>query len=99
MNRYAEAVSNAERCLICGATIPEGSQVCVSCMKEHGIDTTEAVEVAEQLRDIAGVLKITKDTDANIKQSMESLLSIADRLERKKKCKEKSKKQQRSTNR
>ena len=79
-----KATENEEHCLMCGATIPEGTQVCVSCMKEHGIDATDAIEVAEQLRDIAGVLKITKDTDTNIKQSMESLLNIADRLERKK---------------
>lgn len=82
----AQAEINAEHCLICGAVIPEGTQVCVACMKNYGINTMEAVEVAEQLRDIAGVLKITEATDANIKQSMESLLNIADRLERKNKC-------------
>lgn len=85
MKRYTETEVNAEHCLICGATIPEGTQVCAACMKEYGINTTEAVEVAEQLRDIAGVLKITENTDGNIKQSMESLLNIADRLGRKKK--------------
>lgn len=87
MKNY-EAENNAEHCLICGDVIPEGSQVCASCMKQYGIEATEAVEVAEELRDIADVLKITKDTDTNIKQSMESLLRIADRLERKEKCKE-----------
>lgn len=90
MQRYLQSYSeeNVEHCLICGETIPEGTQVCVSCMKQYGIDGTEAVEVTEQLKDIAGVLSITKDTDANIKQSMESLLNIADQLERKGKCKE-----------
>jgi hypothetical protein len=39
--------------------------------------------VAEEMRDIAGVLSITANTDGNIKNSMESLLRIADRLERK----------------
>lgn len=39
---------------------------------------------AEELRDIAEVLKITANTDGNIKRSMEALLRIADRLERKK---------------
>lgn len=92
MKSYIGAEVNAEHCLICGATIPEGAQVCVSCMKEYGINATDAVEVAEQLRDIAGVLKITENTDSNIKQSMESLLNIADRLERKKKCKKPLKK-------
>lgn len=92
MKEYMHAEENAEHCLICGATIPEGLQVCTSCMKRYGVNAAEAVEVAEQLRDIAGVLKISKDTDANIKQSMESLLSIADRLERKNKCKNQLKK-------
>ena len=40
--------------------------------------------MAEELRDIADVLKITEDTDTNIKRSMESILRIADRLERRK---------------
>ena len=87
MEKY-KVENNAEHCLLCGDIIPEGSQVCASCMKQYGIESTEAVEVAEELRDIADVLKITKDTGANIKQSMESLLRIADRLERKGKCKE-----------
>lgn len=36
----------------------------------------------EDLRDIADVLKITEGTDTNIRKSMESILRIADRLER-----------------
>lgn len=43
----------------------------------------EAVEIAEEMRDIAGALSITANTDGNIKKSMESILRIADRLERK----------------
>ena len=39
--------------------------------------------MAEELRDVAAILKITEGTDANIRQSMESILRIADRLERK----------------
>lgn len=76
-------MTNADRCLICGEVIPEGSQVCTSCMNKYEIKAGEAVEMAEELRDIADVLKITEGTDANIKQSMESILRIADRLERK----------------
>lgn len=96
MEKY-KVENNAEHCLLCGDIIPEGSQVCASCMKQYGIEATEAVEVAEELRDIADVLKITKDTDANIKQSMESLLRIADRLERKGKCKEPLKRKRENT--
>lgn len=40
-------------------------------------------ETAQELRDIADVLKITEGTDTNIRKSMESILRIAARLERK----------------
>lgn len=80
-------MTDVDRCLICGAVIPEGSQVCKSCMAQYGIQTEreagEAAEIAEEMRDIAGVLSITANTDGNIKRSMESILRIADRLERK----------------
>ena len=75
-----------DRCLICGAIIPEGSQVCTNCMTANGTDTEEATECAEQLRDIADVLKITEGTDTNIRESMQGILRIADRLERKEQC-------------
>ncbi len=45
-------------------------------------------KIAEELRDVADILKITEGTDANIKRSIESILRIADRLERKKNEKE-----------
>jgi len=42
-----------------------------------------AVSDAErELRDIAQVLKITASTDRNIRESMEAILRIADRLGR-----------------
>lgn len=76
-------MTNVDHCLICGATIPEGVQVCKSCAEQFSIEAGEAVEIAEEMRDIAGVLSITANTDGNIKRSMESVLRIADRLERK----------------
>lgn len=72
-----------EHCLICGAAVPEGAQICENCAGQFDIKAGEAVEIAEEMRDIAGVLSITANTDGNIKQSMESILRIADRLERK----------------
>ena len=72
-----------DRCLICGTVIPEGSQVCKSCAKQFHIEAGEAMEIAEEMLDIAGVLSITANTDSNIKRSMESILRIADRLGRK----------------
>ena len=76
-------MTDVDRCLICGEAIPEGVQVCKSCMAQYHIEAGEAVEIAEEMRDIAGVLSITANTDGNIKKSMESILRIADRLERK----------------
>lgn len=73
----------ADRCLICGGQVAEGQQVCRRCMVDFDIQAGEAVEIAEELRDISGVLSITANTDGNIKNCMESILRIADRLERK----------------
>lgn len=76
-------MTEVDRCLICGAAVPEGEQVCKSCAEQFHIEAGEAVEIAEEMRDIAGVLSITANTDGSIKRSMESILRIADRLERK----------------
>lgn len=76
-------MTEVDRCLICGAAVPDGAGVCKSCAEQFHIEAGEAVEIAEEMRDIAGVLSITANTDSNIKQSMESILRIADRLERK----------------
>lgn len=81
-------MNGVDRCLICGEVIPEGSQVCTACRNKYDIVTgeherhTKTEEMAQELRDIADVLKITEGTDTNIRKSMESILRIADRLER-----------------
>lgn len=75
-------MNGVDRCLICGEVIPEGSQVCTACRNKYDIVTGETEEMAQELRDIADVLKITEGTDTNIRKSMESILRIADRLER-----------------
>ncbi len=72
----------AEKCVVCGEIIPEGQQLCNSCMKTLEIQPIEAAEIEAELRDIADVLSITASTDGNIKRSMEALLRIADRLNR-----------------
>lgn len=53
-------------------------------MEVAGIEVEETETIAE-LRDIADVLSITANTDSNIKKSMEAILRIVDRLERKNK--------------
>lgn len=72
-----------DKCLVCGVTTSDGIQVCKECAEKIHIEAREAVEIVEEMRDIAGVLSITENTDGNIKQSIESILRIADRLERK----------------
>ena len=67
------------KCIICGRTLPEeGQEICTDCLVEKSDE-----ETAEELRDIADVLSITADTDANIKKSMEAIMRIAYRIERK----------------
>lgn len=69
------------KCIICGKTLPEeGQQICVDCLAEKSDE-----ETAGELRDIADVLSITADTDANIKKSMEAIMRIAYRIDRRNK--------------
>ena len=63
-------MNDVDRCLICGEVIPEGSQVCTACRNKYDIVTGETEEMAQELRDIADVLKITEGTDTNIRKSM-----------------------------
>ena len=70
----------AERCVLCGAHIADGSQMCRACMDKYS--PAAVLEAEQELRDIAQVLKITASTDRNIKESMEAILRIADRLGR-----------------
>lgn len=42
----------------------------------------DQIAAAEELRDIARVLSITADTDANIREAIVGILNIAERLER-----------------
>ena len=56
-----------KKCPNCGGKIPE----------------TLELEAAEELRDIAAVLSITAETDGNIKEALQGILNIAERLERK----------------
>ena len=73
------AGTSRAKCIICGKALPEeGQEICKDCLAEKS-DT----KTAEELRDIADVLSITADTDANIKNSMEAIMRIAYRLERK----------------
>lgn len=67
-----------EKCVICGAVIPEGLQVCPNCLNDHMLNKEQMVR---ELREIAATLKITAYTDGNIQEAMKKVLSVADRLE------------------
>jgi len=68
------------KCIICGKTLPEeGQEICPECL----VDKSDT-ETAEELRDIADVLSITENTDTNIKKSMEAIMRIAYRIDRRK---------------
>lgn len=67
------------QCAQCGKSAAEGFTVCPECMRAAGA-ANAAVEEAERLRDIARVLSITADTDSNIKEAMQGILNIAERL-------------------
>lgn len=70
-----------KKCERCGEPTAEELSICPACMEAAGA-SPEEVKSAEKLRDIARVLSVTADTDANIKEAMKGILNIADRLER-----------------
>lgn len=72
-----------KKCEQCGGPTAEGLPLCPSCMKETGAAADE-IAAAEELRDIARILSITADTDANIREAVTGILNIAERLERRK---------------
>lgn len=63
-------------------TLTEYSQNGQKAILKPHVTVNQAAKMAQELRDIADVLKITEGTDTNIRKSMESILRIADRLER-----------------
>lgn len=72
-----------QKCAHCGKPTAEYTPICPECMKAAGAPA-EDVNAAEELRDIARVLSITADSDANIRDALTGILNIADRLERSK---------------
>ncbi|MCI9418344.1 MAG: hypothetical protein HFI82_13335 [Eubacterium sp.] len=69
------------KCVICEKPLKEeGKQICTDCMVEKSGE-----ETAEELRDIEDVLSIAEEKSKNIKKSMEAIMRIAYRIERKEK--------------
>ena len=66
------------KCHICGKKALEVVEVCPECLQRAAVDTKQI----KRLKQISNILSITAGTDTNIKECMESLLEIAEDLER-----------------
>lgn len=66
------------KCHICGKKALEVVEVCPDCLQRAAVDPKQI----KRLKQISNVLSITAGTDTNIKECMESLLEIAEDLER-----------------
>lgn len=66
------------KCHICGKKAFEVVEVCPECLQRAAVDPKQI----KRLKQISNVLSITAGTDTNIKECMESLLEIAEDLER-----------------
>ena len=53
-------------------------EVCPECLQRAAVDTRQI----KRLKQISSILSITAGTDTNIKECMESILEIAEGLER-----------------
>lgn len=66
------------KCSICGKEGLKVVCVCPDCLKKAAVDP----EQIKKLRQINNVLRITEDTDGNIKECVQSLTEILEDLER-----------------
>lgn len=66
------------KCQICSKEALEVLEICPDCLKRAAVDPGQI----RRLKQISGILSITADTDTNIKKCMESILEIAQDLER-----------------
>lgn len=66
------------KCHLCGKKALEVVEVCPECLQRTAVDQKDI----DRLRHISNILSITANTDTNIKDCMESLIEIAEDLER-----------------
>lgn len=66
------------KCHLCGKKALQMIEVCPDCLEKARVDQKNI----KRLRQISNILSITADTDTNIRNCMESLLEIAQDLER-----------------
>lgn len=66
------------KCSICGKSALEIVEICPECLQRAAVDPKQI----KRLKQISNILSITAGTDTNIKECMESILEIAEDLER-----------------
>ena len=66
------------KCHVCGKKALEVVEICPECLQRAAV-TPEHIK---RLKQISNILSITAGTDGNIRECMESLIEIADELER-----------------
>ena len=66
------------KCHICGKSALEIVEICPECLQRAAVDQKQI----KWLKQISNILSITAGTDTNIKECMESILEIAEDLER-----------------
>ena len=77
-NRIRAGVEGMKKCSICGKPALEVVEVCPECLQRAAVDPRQI----KRLKQISSILSITAGTDTNIKECMESILEIAEDLER-----------------
>lgn len=66
------------KCHLCGKEALEVAEACQECLERAMVDPKQI----KRLRQISDILKISANTDTNIKSCMESLIEVAEELER-----------------
>lgn len=77
-SRIRAGVEGMKKCSICGKPALEVVEVCPECLQRAAVDPGQI----KRLKQISSILSITAGTDTNIKECMESILEIAEDLER-----------------
>ena len=77
-SRIRAGVEGMKKCSICGKSALEVVEVCLECLQRAAVDPRQI----KRLKQISSILSITAGTDTNIKECMESILEIAEGLER-----------------
>ncbi len=77
-SRIRAGVEGMKKCSICGKPALEVVEVCPECLQRAAVDPRQI----KRLKQISSILSITAGTDTNIKECMESILEIAEGLER-----------------